>query len=720
MKFLLTSILACLIFSSNAQTTIKGTVSNKKGEPVELANVFILDSYDGTSTNDKGYFEFETEEEGTQVLVIRSIGYLEYKQEIDCNGKTYELKITAQQDESDLDPVVISVGAFEASDEKKSVVMRPLDIVTTAGAAGDIFQAIKTLPGAQQVGEQEGLFVRGGSAAETKTIIDEMIVQNPFFSSVPDVPQRGRFSPFLFKGTVFSTGGYSAVYGQALSSALILNSVDMFKQNATSVGILPIGGSLSHTFSKKNTGVSLSAGYTHLGPYFRIIRQLRDWQHPPEGANATLTIRQKVNENGIFKFYGTYSQNQLALSFPNIDAPSTDDHFSLFNRNVYINSSYKHYIGDKWSLFTGVSYTTDEDDIDQSAFTLESKDNLSQVKMIASRDFGKNSQLKFGGEYHDQEINATYNGFLGQLKEQYSAGFVEGDIFISRRLATRVGMRFENSSLINQTNLAPRAALSYKISESSQSSIAYGKFYQTPENQFLFNSTAINFENATHYIVNYQYMKDSRTFRVEFYNKEYGDLVLYDLDTNGLFQNLSNDGYGYAQGFDIFYRDQKSLKNADFWISYSYLDTRRRYRNFPIAAAPSFTATHTLSTVFKYWLSKITTSVGFTYSYGSGRPYYNPNLGRGEFHSEQTPEFRNLSINASHLTSILGGFTVIFASVDNVFNRENVFSYRFSSDGSTKVSVGPPNLRSFFVGVFISFDHDKIKKEKEEKAKKVE
>ncbi|MBK6976262.1 MAG: hypothetical protein IPH28_03405 [Cytophagaceae bacterium] len=56
------------------------------------------------------------------------------------------------------------------------------------------------------MGEREGLFVRGGSSSETKTVIDGMIVQNPYFSSTPDVPQRGRFDPFMFKGTAFSTG----------------------------------------------------------------------------------------------------------------------------------------------------------------------------------------------------------------------------------------------------------------------------------------------------------------------------------------------------------------------------------------------------------------------------------------------------------------------------------------------------------------------------------
>lgn len=68
---------------------------------------------------------------------------------------------------------------FEASDRKRaSAVLDPIDIVTTASANGDITGALKTLPGAQQVGESEGLFVRGGTAAETKTFIDGTLVNN--------------------------------------------------------------------------------------------------------------------------------------------------------------------------------------------------------------------------------------------------------------------------------------------------------------------------------------------------------------------------------------------------------------------------------------------------------------------------------------------------------------------------------------------------------------
>ncbi|HZI68418.1 MAG TPA: hypothetical protein VFD44_01855, partial [Hanamia sp.] len=72
--------------------------------------------------------------------------------------------------------MVISAGTFEASDAKRGTVLKPVDIVTTASALGDITSAIKTLPGTQQVGESEGLFVRGGTADETKIFIDGTLV----------------------------------------------------------------------------------------------------------------------------------------------------------------------------------------------------------------------------------------------------------------------------------------------------------------------------------------------------------------------------------------------------------------------------------------------------------------------------------------------------------------------------------------------------------------
>ena len=81
---------------------------------------------------------------------------------------------------------------------------------------------------------------------------------------VPDVPSRGRFQPFMFKGTVFSTGGYSAEYGQALSSAVILNTEDMPEYTASGVSIAPIFLGAFHTqkFNKDKTALGGGINYT--------------------------------------------------------------------------------------------------------------------------------------------------------------------------------------------------------------------------------------------------------------------------------------------------------------------------------------------------------------------------------------------------------------------------------------------------------------------------
>src|SRR3546814_17667863 len=109
-----------------------------------------------------------------------------------------------------------------ASDEKRGAELSALDIVSTAGAGGDITGAFRTLPGTQQVGESSGLFVRGGTGKETQQFIDCMIVSNPYYSDVPKLAHRNRFNHFLFKGTVFNSGGNSALHGKGLSGALIL------------------------------------------------------------------------------------------------------------------------------------------------------------------------------------------------------------------------------------------------------------------------------------------------------------------------------------------------------------------------------------------------------------------------------------------------------------------------------------------------------------------
>ena len=226
----------------SAQTTISGKVADKKN-PLIGVSITLKDTYDGATTDSSGKYSFKTSEKGELILTATAVGYRPFEQTIRLEGKgALTIDIILKEEVTELSAVVISAGIFEASDRKRAAaVLNPIDIVTTASANGDITGALKTLPGAQQVGESEGLFVRGGTAQETKIFIDGTLVNNFFHSSSPNIASYGRFSPFLFKGTVFSTGGYSALYGQALSSALILESIDLPDRTSASLGVSIIG-----------------------------------------------------------------------------------------------------------------------------------------------------------------------------------------------------------------------------------------------------------------------------------------------------------------------------------------------------------------------------------------------------------------------------------------------------------------------------------------------
>lgn len=710
-KFLCSTLLIIVSLSlAFGQVQISGSIKDTKGNPLPGVNIFIKDSYDGTSSDGNGFYTFKTSEKGEIILCASYVGFEPFEQKLDIAGDRIIRDIVLKESISSLDVVVISAGSFEASDEKKAVILKPLDIVTTAGGDADIFSVLNTLPGTSTVGEDEGLYVRGGAKHETTYIIDEMVVKNPYFSNVPDIPSRGRFSPFEFKGTVFSTGGYSAQYGQALSSAIILKSQDLSPQTMSSIGILPLAIGGSHVQAWDNTSMSASINYAHLGAYFAIVPQNREWNIIPQTLSGSMSFRQKTSETGILKFYSSLSKSKLGLQIEDLDNPGTFASFGLQNTDIYMNASYKEGLGDDWSLFAGSSYSKGDDDIDYQGAAIQNDNNLLQVKSTITRFVGDYSAIRAGAEWHTNQTDNSYDNLSTTNSWRYAAGFLETDIFISYKMAARLGGRYEYADHLNKGNIAPRISFSYKTGESSQVSLAYGHFYQTPQaeqNEYLYpfyqQLPNLDYENATHYIANYQYLGEKRTFRIEGYYKDYNKLVKYT--THDSLLVINNTGDGYARGFDIFWRDKKTFKNVDYWISYSFLDTKRKYRDYPTEAQPTFAATHNLSLVFKRYFAKLKTSFSATYTYASGRPYFNPN--NPEFLADRTQDYHELAASASYLTTILGNFAVVFASVNNILGRDHVFSYRYSTDGTVAKPVRSAAPRTYIIGLFISFNHNK-------------
>ncbi|HYJ38741.1 MAG TPA: carboxypeptidase-like regulatory domain-containing protein [Chitinophagaceae bacterium] len=729
--------LGCLLLSiaMKAQVTISGKVRDNKGKPVAGASISLKNTYDGGTSDSTGNYKFRTSEKGQQTLLTTSIGYKLAEQSINLDKSSVQVEISLREEPSELKAVVVTAGTFEASDTKRATVLSPIDIVTTASANADVTNAIKTLPGPQQVGEQEGLFVRGGTAQETKVFIDGTQVNNFYFSSVPDIAQRGRFSPFIFKGTVFSSGGYSALYGQALSSALILESVDLPERSSASLGISSVGlsGGWQELNKKKTASWGVAYSYTNLLPYFELVKQKPDYVTLPEFHNAEANFRIKTSKTGMIKFYGYFNLNRLGFRTPNIDSSILKDAFDLQNFNVYTNISWREKLGKKWKLYLGSSYSTntdkynqelqDQENVPQSfnhepfaskIFDLKSNAELAQVKSVLERRLSGISSFRFGAEYlfsRDKTdfTNPYVSNATNQFDDHFTAAFAETDIYLTNDLAAKIGGRYEHSSYLGKSNLVPRVSLAYKVGQQGQVSMAYGIFYQKPDRQILLFQDKLGYQKATHYILNYQKISRDYTLRTEVYYKKYHNLIKTVPDT-------SNKGFGDAKGFEIFWRDRKTFKNVDYWISYSFLDTKRDHLNFPYALQPNFATHHTASLVVKKFVSKLKSMVNGSYTFATGRPYYNIRYDQGDdkykiYDQGTTVPYHSLSFSVNYLPNIFkqgaNKFTVFVFSVTNVLGSNQVYGYNYSYSGTSKQPITPPAKRFYFIGCFLSFGVDR-------------
>ncbi len=693
------------------QTTLSGVVKDGSGLTIPGANVYLKDSFDGDVSSPEGTFNFTTELNGQQTLIVSFVGFKPYEKAILLNADALRIEVILQEEINKVDGVTITAGAYTSSDVKKNTVLKPLDIVTTASAAGDIIGAINTLPGTATVGESGRLFVRGGEGYETKVFIDGLEVRNAFNATVPNVPTRGRFSPFLFKGTSFSTGGYSAEYGQALSSALVLNSNDFPTETQTDISIMSVGGDIAHTKAWDKTSFSAKVQATDLRPYQNIIQQNFDWEEAPNSVGTEFVVRHKVNKDGLFKLYVNSDQSKMSLRQTNLDS-GLQDTIGIDNDYLYINANYRDILNKKWSLKGGVSITNDRSDFRLNQDVFDQRELSMHSKLTAQWDASEKVSLNMGTEWFnrafDQSVRFGNTRTINRsFDDHLMSNFVEADYFASNKFVFRAGVRSEYTSLTQQHFLNPRLAMSYKLKNEGQFSLAYGQFVQAPQNEFSVVQPNLTPEKAEHFILNYQMIKNKRVFRVETYYKAYDDLVKFQTLNDFNPDNYNNLGFGEAKGLDIFWRDNATFKNTDYWVSYSYVDAERDYQNFNQVARPPFLSEHNFSVVVKHFVESLRTQFGATYNYASSRLYHNPNL--DGFQNSQTPSFQDVSVNAAIL---LKQNIILYLSSSNVFGRDNIFGYEYATTPNdqgvfTEREIGQAAKRFVFFGLFITLTKDK-------------
>ncbi|CAN5240750.1 hypothetical protein BH20ACI2_BH20ACI2_11980 [soil metagenome] len=227
------AVLLCFSISYNFSQTFgssKGFVIGQitertSGQAVAGARISVKNGVETTSDAD-GNFRLEIES-GVYDLEISAKGFAPIiKNQIGVTGNrnillNVQLVITV----SETVEVRSEIFAENVEQTVSNVTLNREEIRQTPGSGGDPLRVINSLPAVSAAsGEFADLIVRGGSAEENLTFIDNIPVQDfTYFTDKYDGTRGGRaaiLAPDIFERAEFSAGGFGVRYGDKMSSAL--------------------------------------------------------------------------------------------------------------------------------------------------------------------------------------------------------------------------------------------------------------------------------------------------------------------------------------------------------------------------------------------------------------------------------------------------------------------------------------------------------------------
>ncbi|HET7361042.1 MAG TPA: DUF5686 and carboxypeptidase regulatory-like domain-containing protein [Salinimicrobium sp.] len=105
MKYIISVILLFLGFSSFSQIT--GKVVSSEGEALPYVNIYLEDSFKGTTSNEKGNYELEISQPGNYTLIFQFLGFNTLKKEISVAEFPFTLNVVLSEETTTLEEVIL-------------------------------------------------------------------------------------------------------------------------------------------------------------------------------------------------------------------------------------------------------------------------------------------------------------------------------------------------------------------------------------------------------------------------------------------------------------------------------------------------------------------------------------------------------------------------------------------------------------------------------------
>ncbi len=580
-----------------------------------------------------------------------------------------------------------------------------------------------------QVSESAELFVRGGDPTETITLLDQASLFNPYTFESGFGGLFSNVNTAVIRDLYFTSGGFSAKYGNALSGVLDMTTKDEPPIFRTAVGVSLANASLTSEIplGDGRSGLNINVRKTMTYLLFLINGGLERFTRLPESHDASVGWTWRYSGTGKIKLFVSTSGDQNGVF---LEQPGYQDEYTGASSSAFVNTQHTEVFGGNVVVKTSLSYSGSTNNQNVGAVAIQRTDKAWKGRSDAEIQVSSRWKLNTGLEV--EQRTTAYIGTLpaqswnAQAQAQAAkvaidaqfvgtrfGGYVEAEtaeLFGITQLSAVGGVRFDAVPALSMQWLDPRASIGWQINERSSLKLGWGIFHQNPDPRLFARRNEIQSGSqqsasyaplkpmqAQHVILSYDYtVSDNMNIRIEAFNKDYSQLPL-QTSLVGASQYTST-GYGYARGVDMIAKGGFPEWKLSGLVSYGFIDTKRYWLDFERLAPSPYDITHNLTVIAKYDISP-EFQVGLSYRAATGRPFtpvesalyhasenvFEPLY--GEKNSARLPHYHRLDLRLTYLTQVFERFLVMYMEGLNILGIENMFGYTYSRDYAEKIPM---------------------------------
>jgi vitamin B12 transporter len=714
-------------FSPRQDATISGDVVDSSNLPLAGVVVTVRGMPQLAVTDDRGRFTLAIGA-GPATMVFSLPGFTRREIPVGGGAPVSRLHITLTIAPHTEQVTVRAPVVGTPPDDR--FILRPLDVVRTAGTQADVMRALMALPGVEQVDDGAGLFVRGGDVSETRVLLDGTVINHPYRYETPTGGFRGAVDPFLTQGVTFTTGGFSSEYGDTLSGVVDLHGLTrpMAAHQSFTAGLAGVAGQVAQPIGAEG-GLRLAVNKATPSVLFAVNPSGEPFDRLPGGWDFSGGAYLDTRSHGSFHVFALDQADHVGVQL------QQDAFVGFLHSNTthaVVSATYQRALGPTWDLRAAAG--TDRYDNGTNVGVLEV--HQTDQEQSARADLGGRAgawTIRLGGDAGATRtivtgtVPSTGSDFAGVAGSRatdvghrdWTAGVYAELTRALGRVATTFGVREEYFAAAATSRTDPRLNITVDFGAAGRLRLAWGLYHQAASPAYfdaVDGALTLPPMAATHYILGYEVgtFEGAAYLRAEGYAKSYRDLPVQDSG-----RGFVGTGYGWARGLDLFGR--RVWHFIDVRASASWLATRRRWTSptednrFPLpsgASIPDFDIPYAVQVVANVPLAR-SVALATSWRVAAGKPFtpvvgatltpagYEPTW--APINSDRVPAYERLDLAVSH-TRTLGAkvSAVFFLSVDNVLNRENFFSYAYSADYSTRRPVPSAAPRSVYIGCSIT------------------